>query len=332
MSEPMEAVEQEGDAPLGLSQAEWKFYQFVQNHPTGSKFGDRPPDMELKEAYTAMNSLLKKNALEVLQVNNENLVKAIDLKDAEKASRLNDEQRLVYNAIRAAGNSGIWTRDLKKKTNLHTIVLNRTLKTLENKQEIKSVKHVKYPTRKIYMLFNTTPSSEVTGGAWYTDQELDVDFIDSLKAACLKYIAARSFPRLENVRDGVYGPEYEHYPTSTEVRRFITESRISSIDLSVKDISSLLDVLVYDGEVEKRLPFMDGMDELSDGEDDEAALEEAGAGIQWTYKATRKAKSRLPVEAMTETPCGRCPSFTFCSEKGPVSPSNCEYFKRWLDF
>lgn len=93
--------------------------------------------------------------------------------------------------IRAASNTGIWTKELKKKTNLHTIVLNRTLKSLEQRQEIKAVKHVKYPTRKIYMLYNLTPSSEVTGGAWYTDQELDTDFIDSLKAACLKYITAR---------------------------------------------------------------------------------------------------------------------------------------------
>lgn len=104
---------------------------------------------------------------------------------------MNDDARLVYNTIRASGNNGIWTKDLKKKTNLHTVVLNRTLKTLEQKQEIKSVKHVKYPTRKIYMLYNLTPSSDVTGGAWYTDQELDTDFIDSLKAACLKYIMSR---------------------------------------------------------------------------------------------------------------------------------------------
>ncbi|KAI8068687.1 RNA polymerase Rpc34 [Gongronella butleri] len=333
MEDTKTASTSQGEAPLGLSPDEWKFYKFVRSKPAGAKFSDKPADMEVPEAFHAMNSLLKKNALEVIQVNNENMVKAIDLQDAEKASRLNDEQRIVYNAIRAAGNNGLWTRDLKKKTNLHTIVLNRTLKALENKQEIKSVKHVKFPTRKIYMLFNTTPSSEVTGGAWYTDQELDIDFIDSLKAACLKYIIARSFPRIDNARDALYGPEYEHYPTATEVRRFITESRISSIDLSVKDISSLLDVLVYDGDVEKRLPYLDGMDELSEGEDDEAALEEATGGVQWTYKATRnKAKARLPVEAMTETPCGRCPMFTFCTENGPVSPVNCEYFKTWLNW
>lgn len=41
------------------------------------------------------------------------------------------------------------------------------------------------------MLYELTPSSEVTGGAWYTDQELDVDFIDTLAAACYKYIYSR---------------------------------------------------------------------------------------------------------------------------------------------
>ncbi|SAM01625.1 hypothetical protein [Absidia glauca] len=319
------------DNPHGLSKEEWIFYQFVQSKPNGIKFSDRPDEMEVKEAFETMNMLLKKNALEVINLNGENMVRAIDLRDAEKASRLNDEQRIVYNAIRASGGDGIWTKDLKKKTNLHTIVLNRTLKTLEQKQEIKSVKHVKYPTRKIYMLFDTTPSSEVTGGAWYTDQELDTDFIDSLKAACFKYILGRSFPRNEAVRDAVFGPDYEHYPTANEVRRFITESRISSIDLSVKDIGSLLDVLVYDGEVEKRLPFMVGMEELSDDDDDPSSLGEEH-GIQWIYKASRKTRSHLPTEALTETPCGRCSVFTFCKEDGPISPFSCEYFKTWLDW
>ncbi|KAG1097059.1 hypothetical protein G6F42_018250 [Rhizopus arrhizus] len=176
------------------------------------------------------------------------------------------------------------------------------------------------------MLFSLTPSSEVTGGAWYTDQELDTDFIDSLKAACLKYIMSRSFPRVEGVNDAVFGADHEHYPTATEVRRFITESRISSIDLSVKDITSLLDVLVYDGVVEKKLPFMAGMEDFSDDEDD------GDEGVQWSYKAIRKVASRLPTEALTEIPCGKCPVFSFCIEDGPISPMNCEYFKTWLDW
>ncbi|KAF7721113.1 34-kDa subunit of RNA polymerase III (C) [Apophysomyces ossiformis] len=326
MAESKPNVPADGEGPMGLSGDEWKFHQFVQKSPQGIKLTDRPEDMDVKVAYEAMNSLLRKNAIEVVKLNGENMLRAIDLQEAEKANRMNNDSRLVYNAIRAAGNVGIWTKDLKKQTNLHTAVLNTTLKKLEQKQEIKAVKHVKYPTRKIYMLYNLTPSSEVTGGAWYTDQELDTDFIDSLKAACLKYISARSFPRIENVRDAVFGVDYEHYPTATEVRRFITESRISSIDLSVKDITSLLDVLVYDGVIEKKLPFMAGMEDFSDDENDD------DPSAPWAYKAVRKGADRAAAEAMTEVPCGRCPVFSFCTEDGPVSPFNCEYFKTWLDW
>lgn len=112
------------------------------------------------------------------------------------------------------------------------------------------------------------------------------------------------------------------------MRRFITESRISSIDLSVKDIESILDILVYDGDIEKKLPFMAGMEDFSDEEDDSGQ----DGLAQWSYKAIRKAISRLPTEAVTETPCGKCPVFSFCVEYGPISPINCEYFKTWLDW
>lgn len=86
------------------------------------------------------------------------------------------------------------------------------------------------------------------------------------------------------------------------MRRFITESRISSVDLSVKDIESLLDVLVYDGVVEKKLPYIAGFedDDLSDDEGDDPS-------VPFAYKAVRRTASRLPTEALTEIPCGKCP-------------------------
>ncbi len=41
------------------------------------------------------------------------------------------------------------------------------------------------------MMFNLEPSVEVTGGPWYTDNELDTEFIKMLKTACLQYIRDR---------------------------------------------------------------------------------------------------------------------------------------------
>lgn len=41
------------------------------------------------------------------------------------------------------------------------------------------------------MLYELNPSVEVTGGAWYTDQELDTEFIENVTKACYKYIYSR---------------------------------------------------------------------------------------------------------------------------------------------
>ena len=105
---------------------------------------------------------------------------------------------------------GIWTKHLKGKTELHQTVIDRCLKSLVQKQLIKSIKAVKvctlpcrsprfpltnrffqHPTRKIYMLYHLQPSVEITGGPWYTDNELDTEFIKLLSSACLRYIKDR---------------------------------------------------------------------------------------------------------------------------------------------
>lgn len=46
--------------PFGLSANEWTFYQYVFSSTKGIKFTDRPESMDIQDAYTAMNSLLKK--------------------------------------------------------------------------------------------------------------------------------------------------------------------------------------------------------------------------------------------------------------------------------
>ena len=86
---------------------------------------------------------------------------------------------------------GIWTKHIKSKTELHQTVVDRCLKSLTQKQLVKVVKSVKYPTRKIYMLANLEPSVELTGGPWYTDNELDLEFIKALTQSCLSFIRGR---------------------------------------------------------------------------------------------------------------------------------------------
>ena len=44
-------------------------------------------------------------------------------------------------------------------------------------------------TRKIYMLEGLEPSIALTGGPWYTDNELDTEFIQNLTEACYRLIS-----------------------------------------------------------------------------------------------------------------------------------------------
>lgn len=64
-----------------------------------------------------------------------------------RTSSLDSDSKLIYSYIKDAGSEGIWTKDLKKRTNLHLNVVNRVLKSLEQKQLVKSVKHVKVEYR-----------------------------------------------------------------------------------------------------------------------------------------------------------------------------------------
>ena len=41
------------------------------------------------------------------------------------------------------------------------------------------------------MLYEIEPSRNITGGAWYSEQEFDSVFIDMLQTYCFKYIASK---------------------------------------------------------------------------------------------------------------------------------------------
>ncbi len=71
--------------------------------------------------------------------------------------------------------------------------VNHAVKSLENKNLIKAVKVVKHPNRKTYMMANLQPSEDVTGGAFYTDGELDEEFIAQIKNWVDRYIVAKSW-------------------------------------------------------------------------------------------------------------------------------------------
>lgn len=160
------------------------------------------------------------------------------------------------------------------------------------------------------MLFELTPSIEVTGGPWFTDAELDADFINELLLAIQKYINSRSFPKQITNGNGnksvgfvPFSASYTGYPSLLDITTWVKNSNLTEVDLHENDIRALLDVLVYDAKIERCV---------------------GGTA----YKSVRRPETN---NGFTESPCGRCPVFELCHEEGPVRADNCKYFAKWLD-
>ncbi|ANB14350.1 Rpc34p [Sugiyamaella lignohabitans] len=250
---------------------------------------------------------------------------AVSVEDAQKVKNMTSDEAMVYSYIETAGREGIWTKTIKMRTNLHQSIVLRCLKSLENQRYIKAIKSVKYPTRKIYMLASLQPSVEVTGGPWFTDSELDSEFIENLLNITWRYVVSLTFPRAfeqDNFADkqgpqqATYPASYKGYPSVTQIHKFVTDSGITNVELGVSDIRALCEVLVYDDRLERR---------------------DAG----FSYKATWQSVVAFgggfegdelddALDGFTESPCGRCPVVDHCGRDGPVNAEECVYYDEWL--
>ncbi|SJM87232.1 probable DNA-directed RNA polymerase III subunit RPC6 [Zygosaccharomyces bailii] len=225
---------------------------------TQSELREQSGISSLSDLMTIVQELLDKNLIKLVKQNNELKFQGVDIFEAQKKSAMSAEEALVYSYIEASGREGIWTKTIKAKTNLHQHVVLKCLKSLESQRYVKSVKSVKYPTRKIYMLYNLQPSIDVTGGPWFTDSELDVEFINSLLTIVWRFASDRTFPNgyknfsgASDAKEVLYAPNVKNYSTTQEILDFIIASQVVNVELTTANIRSLCDVLVYDDKLEK---------------------------------------------------------------------------------
>ncbi|KAI6100010.1 RNA polymerase Rpc34 subunit-domain-containing protein [Pisolithus croceorrhizus] len=154
--------------------------------------------------------------------------RAVAKNEIEIKKDMSPEEAMVLGHIQASGNEGIWTKHLKAKTELHQTVIDRCLKSLAQKQLVKSIKAVRHPTRKIYMLAHLEPSVELTGGPWYTDNELDCGIYQTL-IFCMPPLHSRSRAA-------------PSYPSAQQIQHFLSKSKITETELGLLEL---------DGEIEK---------------------------------------------------------------------------------
>ncbi|KAF8519700.1 RNA polymerase Rpc34 subunit-domain-containing protein [Gautieria morchelliformis] len=236
------------------------------------------PDVNVRVA--AINFLLSTGMLKMMSQDGGKQIsyKAVMKKEMEIKKEMGGDENMVLSHIQSAANEGIWTKHLKGKTELHQTIINRCLKSLEQRGLIKAVKSVKvccetaypihdkltvlfkYPTRKIYMMSHLEPSVEVTGGPWYSENELDTEFIKMLASACLRFIQDKSFPKSTSSAAPLFPiSKSSSYPTSKMIHSWLLKSRLSEQELGVEHVEMLLDTLVFDGEIERLPAYGAGM-------------------------------------------------------------------------
>ncbi|KAF0036941.1 hypothetical protein F2P81_009815 [Scophthalmus maximus] len=122
-----------------------------------------------------------------------------------------NQEKLVYQVIEDAGSKGIWSRDIRFKSNLPLTEVNKILKNLESKKLIKAVKSVAASKKKVYMLYNLQPDRSVTGGAWYSDQDFESEFVEVLNQQCFKFLQSKIITeenRFRSVRQTAAGSRH----------------------------------------------------------------------------------------------------------------------------
>ncbi|XP_061353416.1 uncharacterized protein LOC133298171 [Gastrolobium bilobum] len=221
-----------------------------------------------------------------------------DLALAVSAS-LTNEERIVYNIIRAKKDMGIWSGDIKREMNLPETVFKKSLKLLQSKSLIKEVVNIRNKSRKLFMAAEFEPSNEITGGEWYSEGKLDSEFITHLTSVCLKSI----FQLKVATCDGIL--------------EWTRKTRIFPVEVTKQQVEQILRILVMDDKI---------LEVKSTGFGDFASIPDGRV----CYRL--KSKGGVIDGAMASIPCGVCPRIKFCAPNGVVSPTTCVYYQKWLDF
>lgn len=122
------------------------------------------------------------------------------------------------------------------------------------------------------MLASVTPSLDVTGGPWYAGNELDTEFIGALQSLAKQYIRNKvcTWPRLlirgalldisfylqsfPEGRPELLWPQSHvpYLPTANDILQYLIEKDVlQGVELDIEHIEAILNVLVWDGEIER---------------------------------------------------------------------------------
>jgi len=282
---------------------EQKFLDLSHKYPNGlsQKMIETNLGCPMEEVAKVITTLLRQGRLRVVQNPDDTTIyKEVSAEDQMKFRGLTAEDFLIYQLIEAEANTGAWTKDLKDKTGFQQVQITKILKILENRKLIKAVKSIQAGRKKVYMLYNMEPSREVTGGSLYgSDQAYDHQYIHIMKMHIKTFVENKGAVDISDIM--------------TYLKKLAEEG--ASSNLTVEDITMLVQTIIYDGDIEEM-------------RDTRAMMGGRRSGTGVLYKPT---KTVIPVNNLCNMPCGNCPVFDLCKDDGIVSPKKCVYFTEFLN-
>lgn len=124
---------------------ELRLLELAKFKPEGISYEDikeQMPDVSLEEITKIINKCMRKGSITVHETKGNLYYKFKDPSTKTAAKGADAEEKVVYKIIEEAGNKGIWIRDIRFSSNLNMTQLNKVLKSLETKKDIKVVKSV----------------------------------------------------------------------------------------------------------------------------------------------------------------------------------------------
>ena len=164
----------------------------------------------------AVSLLMQENKLQPIQTEGNAAIFTVRGRSAaSKYASIKDPVAIkIYRLIENAGPSGVWKQTLKKKLGLHEIVAEKALKALIGSKHIKQLKGARNTAKKTYILYELEPTTDVTGGAWFSEGELDYEFIEAASQLVVMHVRKNSWAR---------GPMLPRRPTRKTVSKASNE-------------------------------------------------------------------------------------------------------------
>lgn len=295
----------------------------------------------------AINSLINEGKIQLCKRGSDLYYRTLDSKTSTNHSavlgaNISIEERAVYQVVESAGSKGIWNREIRNQTKLPLNQMSKVLKNLETKKLIKAVKSVTASKKKLYMLYGLEPDKSVTGGAWYSGTEFESEYVQILYEQCYQFVKKKlTLPSHVNGEHSNGTQDNDDFAqirdrslvSSSEVKDYIEQMRISNVKLTLQDIEMVLETIVFDGLIEKISVVKKADTSVPIKVEPSKVLtsdtEEDGdhSNVTNYYRALAKL---VESSAIMRVPCGQCPYVHECRPGAVITPEKCLYFERWF--